>query len=198
MPEQVIDLPDGKKLVVFETNQHPDFVGTSINVQEVLNADIPTYCAVADDVSPALNKNIISIFNNLPSKRIRIQEVYVYPKSLANHIITLQLGYINTNPTTGGTTINIQRFAADFPANPASPNGVEVRTGATGITPTAGVIFGGSTFSVNTAGTYVIFEKARNGSAIQLRPTLDGLVLRQTAGSGTTGTIAAHIIFTLD
>ena len=37
MPEQIIDLPDGKKLVVFETNQHPDFSGTSINIQEILN-----------------------------------------------------------------------------------------------------------------------------------------------------------------
>jgi hypothetical protein len=198
MPEQVIDLPDGKKLVVFETNQHPDFNGTSINVQEVLQADIPTYCAVADDVAPALNKNIISIFNNLPTKRIRIQEVYVYPKTLANHVVTLQLGYISSNPTTGGSAISIQKLAADFPNNPPSPNGVEVRTGATGVTPIAGIIFGGSTFSVNTAGTYIIFEKSKNGSAIQLRPTLDGLVLRQTAGSGTTGTLTAHIIFTLD
>src|SRR5215211_2381036 len=127
MPEQVIDLPDGKKLVVFETNQHPDFSGTSINIQETLSADIPTYCAVADDVAPALNKNIISIFNNVASKRIRIQEVYVYPKSLANHVVTLQLGYINANPTSGGSAISIQKFSADFPNNPASPNGVEVR-----------------------------------------------------------------------
>ena len=197
MPEEIIDLPDGKKMVVFETNQHPDFPGTSINVQEVLNADIPTYCAVADDIAPALNKNIISIFNNVPTKRIRIQQVYVYPKTLANHVITLQLGYINTNPVTGGTAITVQKLSADFPNNPTPPNGIEVRTGATA-TPTPGIVFGGTTFSVNTAGNYTIFEKAKNGSAIQLRPTLDGLVIRQTAGAGTTGTITAHIIFTLD
>lgn len=197
MPEQVIDLPDGKKLVVFETNQHPDFSGTSINVQEVLNADIPTYCTVADNIAPALNKNIISVFNSLPTKRIRIQQVYVYPRTLANHVITLQLGYINSTPT-GGTTIDVQRLAADFPAPPAEPDTVIAKTGNTN-TPVAGVIFGGSTFSVNTAGTYIIFEKGKNGSAIQLRPTgLDGIVLRQTAGSGTTGTITAHVIFTLD
>lgn len=198
MPEQVIDLPDGKKLVVFETNQHPDFSGTSINIQEVLNADIPTYSVVADNVSPALNKNILAIFNALPTKRIRIQEVYVYPKSLANHVITLQLGYINS-VATGGTDLPINKLAADFPTPPAAPNTVIAQTGSTN-SPVAGVIFGGSTFSVNVAGTYIIFEKSRNnGSAIQLRPAgVDGLVLRQTAGSGTTGTITAHLVFTLD
>lgn len=198
MPEQVIDLPDGKKLVVFETNQHPDFIGTSINIQEVLQADIPTYIATADNVAPALNKNIISVFNNLPTKRIRIQEVYVYPRTLANHIITLQLGYINTTPT-GGTAADIIRLAADFPAVPGAPNTVLAHTGATA-TPVSGVLFGGNTFSVNTAGTYVIFEKARNGSAIQLRPqpNAEGVVLRQTTGAGATGTLTAHIVFTLD
>ena len=196
MPEQIIELPDGKKLVVFETNQHPDFTGTSINIQEILHADIPTYCAVADNIAPALNKNIISIFNNLPTKRIRVQEVYVYPKTLANHVVTLQLGYINANPT-GGTAVDITRYAADFPAPPAEPDTILTMTGATA-TPVAGLIFGGSTFSVNTAGTYIIFEKSRNGSSIQLRPTLDGLTLRQTAGSGTTGGLTAHIVFTLD
>ena len=197
MPEQIIELPDGKKLIVFETNQHPDFIGDSVNINEELKADIPTYTAVADDIAPALNKNIISVFNNVPDKRIRIQEVYVYPRTLANHIITLQLGYIGTNPTTGGSSITIQKYAADFPNNPASPNGIEVRTGATA-TPTAGIIFGGSTFSVNNPGKYTIFESVRNSSALQLRPTLDGLVLRQVTGSGTTGTITAHVVFTLD
>jgi hypothetical protein len=197
MPEQVIDLPDGKKLVVFETNQHPDFSGTSINIQETLSADIPTYCAVADNVAPALNKNIITLFNNLPTKRIRIQEVFVYPRSLANHVITLQLGYINSTPT-GGTSVDINRLAADFPAPPSPPNTIIAATGATA-TPVSNILFGGNTFSVNTAGTYIIYEKGKNGSAIQLRPNgQDGIVLRQTSGAGTTGTITAHVVFTLD
>jgi hypothetical protein len=198
MPENIIDLPDGKKLVVFETNQHPDFSGTSINIQEVLQADIPTYQIVADNVSPALNKNILAIFNRLATKRIRIQEVIVYPKTLANHVITLQLGYINSVPT-GGTDLTLVKHSADFPNNVAAPNDVVAQTGATA-TPISDIIFGGNTFSVNTAGTYIIFEKGKtNGSAIQLRPGgLDGLVLRQTAGTGTTGTITAHMVFTLD
>lgn len=199
MPENIIDLPDGKKLVVFETNQHPDFSGISINVQETLSADIPTYQVVADGINPALNKNILSIFNRLATKRIRVQEVYVYPKALANHTVTLQLLYINTLPT-GGTDLTLVKHAFDFPNNAAAPDDVVAKAEAT-VTPfSPAVIFGGSTFSVNTAGTYIIFEKSRtNGSAIQLRPSgVDGLVLRQVSGAGTTGTLTAHVTFTLD
>lgn len=198
MPENIIELPDGKKLVVFETNQHPDFTGTSINVQEVLSADIPTYVAQVNAVAPAANKNILAIWNNLTNKRIRVQEVYVYPFSLANHVVTLQLGYINSAPA-GGTAANINRYAFDFPdPQDAAPNTVTAHTGITN-TPVANVIFGGNTFSVNTPGTYIIFEKKGNGSAIQLRPGgVEGLVLRQTSGSGTTGSLSAGMVFTLD
>jgi hypothetical protein len=199
MPETFIDLPDGKKLVVFETNQHPDFTGTSINIQETLSADIPTYQVVADNIAPGLNKNILAIFNNLPTKRIRVQEVYVYPRTTANHVITLQLLYINAAPT-GGTDITLLKHSADFPNNPSPPNNIIAKSESTA-TPVAGISpFGGATFSVNQAGTYIIFAPPnRNGSALQLRQGgLDGLVLRQVTGTGTTGTITAHMTFVLD
>lgn len=197
MPENFIELPDTKKLVVFETNQHPDFGSTVVNIQESLVADIPTYQVVADNISPALNKNILCIFNRLQTKRIRIQSVFVYPRSLANHTVTLQLGYINTEPT-GGTDLSLIKHAADFPNNPTAPNDVMAKAEAT-VTPLAGIIFGGSTFSVNIAGKYPIFESTRNSSALQLRPGgLDGIVVRQTTGSGTTGTLTVQVVFTLD
>lgn len=197
MPENYIELPDGKKLIVFETNQHPDFPATTVNVQETLTADIPTYQVVADNIAPALNKNILSIFNRLQTKRIRIQSVFVYPRSLANHTVTLQLGYINAEPT-GGTDLTLVKHAFDFPNNPAAPDDVVAKAEATA-TPIAGIIFGGSTFSVNTAGKYSIFEASRNSSALQLRAGgLDGIVLRQVTGAGTTGTLTAHVVFTLD
>lgn len=195
MPENYIELPDTKKLVVFETNQHPDFSGISINIQETLNADIPTYSIVADNISTALNKNILAIFNKLPTKRLRIQEVYVYPRTLANIAITLQLGYINTEPT-GGTPASINRHAVDFPSPGA---GTIIALAGSTVTPVADVLFGGNTFNVNVAATYTIFKASRNGSALQLRPnSQDGIVLRQTSGTGTTGTITAHAIVTLD
>lgn len=197
MPENYIELPDTKKLVVFETNQHPDFLTTSINIQENLDADIPTYQIVADNIAPALNKNILCIFNRLATKRIRIQEVSVYPRSLANHVVTLQLGYINTLPT-GGTDLPLIKHSYDFPNNPDPPNDLIAKSEAT-VTPVAGFIFGGVTFSVNTAGKYTIFKPERNSSALQLRAGgLDGLVVRQVTGSGTTGTLTANMVFTLD
>ena len=197
MPENFIELPDTKKLIVFETNQHPDFQGTIVNIQESLTADIPTYQAVADSVSPGLNKNIIAIFNRLSTKRIRIQSIFVYPRTLANHTITLQVGYINSEPTSG-TDLSLIKHAFDFPNNPAAPNDVMAKAEATA-TPLAGIIFGGSTFSVNVAGKHVLFEASRNSSALQLRPGgLDGLVVRQTSGAGTTGSLTVHVVFTLD
>ena len=198
MPENFIQLPDGKRLVVYETDQHPDFSGTSINIQENLIADIPTYQVVADNIAPAANKNILSIFNSLLTKRVRIQEVYVYPRTLANHTITLQLLYINSTPT-GGTDISLLKHSADFASNPAAPNNLVAKSEAT-VTPTSGVSpFGGATFSVNTPGSYIIFESKRNGSSLQLRPGgVDGLTLRQVTGTGTTGTISAHLTLTLD
>lgn len=198
MPENYIELPDGKKVVIFDTNQHPDFQGTVVNIPEYLYADIPTYTAVANDIAPALNKNIISVWNANGAKRIRIQSVYVYPFTLAANTITLQLLYINAAPT-GGTAINVQRITADYPNPPPQPNTILAATGATATPATPNVILGGSTFSVNTAGKYVIFEPTRNSSSIQLRPgSQDGVVLRQTSGAGTTGTVTAHVVFTLD
>lgn len=193
MPENYIELPDTKKLVVFETNQHPDFPATSVNVQETLIADIPTYSVVADNIAPALNKNIISIFNNLTTKRIRIQQVYVYPRTAANNTITLQLGYINSAPT-GGTDLNIARYAADFPTS----SNVIAQSENTSPNPIANTLFGGITFNLNTAGTYIIFEKKSNCSALQLRPNgQDGITVRQVVGSAT-GSISVHVVFTLD
>lgn len=196
MPEAFIELPDTKKLVVFETDQHPDFPATSINIQETLTADIPTYTVVADNITPGLNKNILSIFNNLTTKRIRVQSVYVYPRAAANNTVVLQLGYINSIPT-GGTDITVQRFAADFQPPPAPPNTLIAQSENTLPNPIAGIIFGGITFNLNNAATYTIFEKKGNSSALQLRPGQDGITIRQVAGAGT-GALTAQFILTLD
>lgn len=202
MPAGFKELPDGTKLVVFFTDQLPEFLGEIVNFQTILHSDIPTYSVVADNVSPALNKNILSVFNNLsapPSpaaKRIRVQEVYVYPRTAANNTITLQLGYINAIPT-GGTDLSVINHAADFVNPPAPPNTVLAQTGNTAPNPLADLIFGGITFNLNTPGRYPIFEKKWNMSSLQLRPTLDGLTLRQVNG-GATGTITAHFILTVD
>lgn len=195
--------PDGSKVVMFSTDQHPDFPSEIVNIQENLQSDIATYTVVADNISPALNKNILSVFNNLPlppsplARKIRIQDIFVYPRSLANHTVTLQVGYINSVPT-GGTDIDIQKHAADYANPPALPDTVVAQTGNTLPNPIAGIIFGGSTFSVNVAGKHTLFEAKRNSSALVLRPNLDGITVRQVTGTGTTGTLTVHLVLTLD
>lgn len=202
MGEATQQLPDGKNLLGYTTNQHPDFQGTDIFINEGLNADIPSYQFVADNVTPAAGRNILAIFNRTP-KRVRIQNVYCYPRTLAANNITVQLGYINALPT-GGTAINAIKHAFDNPDNPTAPNnlvGLKDNSPTSAITasPIAGVIFGGATFSVNTAGTYQIFNAVRNTSSLQMRPnSLDGIILVVTNASSALGTISAHVSLTLD
>ena len=200
MPEQVIDLPDSKKLVVFETNQHPDFTGTSINIQETLRADIPTYLIVGDNITPANNTNLLSIFNNISTgKRIRIQRISAYPRTTANNQPVLQIAYINSSPT-GGTDATFSRFAADFPDNETAPNGVISKVLPSSPNPIAGINLGGNIVNLtNGAGLrkFDLFSVTGNGSALQLRAGQDGITIRQVAGSNT-GTLTLEVLFTLD
>lgn len=196
MPESFTTLPDGTRLVVYETNKHPDISGTA-NIQEFLKADIPTYQISAENVSLTSGKNIVSVFNNLSSNRIRVQNVYAYARASANNSITLVMGYINAAPS-GGQSATFTPFAADFPPNTGA-NVVLHQTGNTAPQPLSGLVFGGNRISLSTPNNYDIFnaDRARNGSAVQLRPLQDGITVKQVDG-GTTGTVNVHVIFTLD
>lgn len=198
MPETFQTLPDGTRLVVFATNSHPDISGTA-NIQETLKADVPTYQITAEGVTLTSGKNLLSVFNNLPANRIRVQNVYAYPRTSANSAVTLQLGYINSVPISGTAPANFVAFAVDFPNNAAPPNNIVHLVGNTSPQPLSGVVLGGNRVSLSTANQYEIFsaDRARNGSALQLRPTSDGITVKQVDG-GTTGTLNVHVIFTLD
>lgn len=202
MGEDIQILPDGKNLLGYSTNQHPDFAGTDIFINEGLNADIPTYQFVADGVAATTGKNVLAVFNRTP-KRVRIQYVYCYPRTLGNNTVTVQLGYINALPT-GGAAINAIKHAFDNPDNPAAPNNVVALkdnspTSAIVASPIAGVIFGGTTFSNNAAGKYDIFNPVRNMSALQLRPnSQDGIILVVSNASSALGTFTSHVGITLD
>lgn len=203
MPENFIELPDGKKLIVFETDRHPDFLTQLVNIQETLTADIPTYMVVADGVATGINTNLLSVFNNLSAaigKRIRIQHIYAYPRTAANNTISLQVGYSNTIPAAGTEATSFTRLAADFDDRPATaPNTILTKIGST-TNPLAGLILGGTTINLNADfKSYDLFKKDANYSAIQLRsqPNAEGIVIRQVAG-GNTGTVSVIVIFTLD
>ena len=198
MPESFQTLPDNNRLVIFTTNAHPDISGT-VFIQETLKADIPSYQISAEGVTLTSGKNLLSVFNNLPSSRIRVQNVFAYPRTSANNAVTLQLGYINSPPISGTATGSFNRFAIDFPNNPNPPDNIVHLVGNTSPQPLSGQILGGNRISMSVPNQSEIFsaDRARNGSALQLRPTLDGITVKQVDG-GTTGTLNCHVIFTLD
>ena len=200
MPEGFQTLPDNTRLVVFKTSAHPDISG-EVSIQETLKADIPTYQITADAVVPASGKNIISVFNNISGTRIRVQNVYAYPRASGNNTVCLQIGYINSVPLSGTNTLpsTFSAFATDFPVNPPPPSNIVHMTANTTPAPVAGVILGGNRISLSTPGKYDIFsaDDFRNGSALQLKGAQDGIVVKQMDG-GTAGTLTCHVIFTLD
>ena len=198
MPEGFQTLPDNSRLVVFKTSSHPDISG-EVSIQETLKADIPTYQISAEGVTLASGKNLLSVFNNLPTSRIRVQNVYAYPRTSANNSVTIQLGYINSVPISGTATGAFNRFAIDFPNNPNPPDNIVHLVGNTSPAPLSGQILGGNRIAMNLPNQSEIFsaDRARNGSALQLRPTLDGITVKQVEG-GSTGTLNCHVIFTLD
>ena len=202
MGEDIHVLPDGKNLLIYKTNQHPDFPQTEINVNEGLTADLPSYQVVADGIAPSVNKNILAIFNRTP-KRIRIQSIHCYVKSLGNNNIVVQVGYINALPT-GGAAAVLGKHAFDFPNNGTAPNDLVILrdnspTSAISASPVAGISFGGASFSVNAVGNYNLFMPFRNMSALQLRPNgVEGIVIFVPVASSALGTITTHVGLTLD
>jgi hypothetical protein len=200
MPETFQTMPDGKRIVVYQTFSHPDISGEA-NIQEFLRADIPTYKIVADAVVPASGKNLLSVFNNVSGVRIRVQNVNAYARASGNNSMTIQIGYINSAPVSGTGTVAtlFNTFATDFPTNPAPPFNVVHMAGNTTPTPVAGVILGGNRLSLSTPGSVDVFDanKYRNGSALQLKGGQDGVVIKQMDG-GALGTVTTELVFTLD
>ena len=200
MPEGFQTLPDNTRLVVFKTSSHPDISG-EVSIQEFLKADIPTYKIVADGVVPASGKNLLSVFNNVSGTRIRVQNVNTYPRASGNNSMTIQIGYIGSAPTSGTGTIatSFNKFATDFPDNPAPPFNIVSMGGNVNPAPVAGVILGGNRMSLSTPNSIDIFDanKYRNGSALQLKGGQDGVVIKQMDG-GVTGTVTTELVFTLD
>ncbi len=195
MGESFVTLPDNSRLMVFQTSAHPDISGT-INIQSFMRADIPTYQITADNVQMASGKNLLSVFNNLPSNRVRVQHIDAYPRTSAANTPTILLNYISSVPS-GGQDVLLNLYAADFLPNPAPPNNIWAKTNNVIPVPVSGIILGGTKFALNGTGKTPIFSKTDNGSSIELRPTLDGLTVKQVDGL-TSGTANIHLIFTLD
>lgn len=199
MPETIMTLPDGTRLVVYTTSSHPDISGEA-KIQETLQSDIPTYHIHVEGVVPTSGKNLLSVFNNLPSTRMRVQRVYAYPRTSGNNTVTLVMGYINSVPVSGTQpTPTFTPLAADFPNNPAPPDRVVYLAGNTSPQPLSGLVFGGARISLNAFNKVEIFnaDLVRNGSALQLRPQADGFTVKQVEG-GNQGSLNLGAVFVID
>lgn len=191
-------LPDGKRIVVYDTEFHPDISG-NVQIQTFLLSDIPSYTVTGDNITPENNTNLLSVYNNISTgERIRIQEISAYPLATANNSVALQVGYIGSFPS-GGTNAVFTEMAADYPPNQTEPNGVIAHVKPDSPNPVSGRIFGGNIVNLNSTNLsekVILFQKSANKSSIHLRAGQDGITVRQVAG-GNTGAVAIEVDFVI-
>ncbi len=192
MVETYHTLADGKRVLVQEITGHPDVSGVVV-VNIGLKADVPTYQVTAENVSLSSGKNLLSIFNNMPSTRVRVQSIVAYPTVSGNNNVTLKLMYIN-NTLSGGVPAFVDKFAVDFLG--PSPN-FQAQVGNTSPTPVSGVNLGGNRIGLGQTGKFEIFGETRNSSALELRPQQDGITVKQMDGNSN-GNLTIHAIVTPD
>lgn len=198
MTRSFFALPDGNKLAIYKPGigNDPDNPTDDISIQETLRADVATYLAVGDNISCS-NAKLLSLFNN-SGARLCIQKISVIPRTPANNTIFLSIGYINASPT-GGTDGLVNKYSVAYPGSnlitlvpckklPTAPNGV------------ANVNLGNEI--VNLTSTLAlkkqdIFKVEGNGSALILRPGLDGITIEQIAQTATGGAVTLEVLFTL-
>lgn len=199
---------DNSEFVVYTTDGHPDFQNPKrfVKIETVTFADRPAYMITADNVTPIVaGKHYLTIMNNLQvsQKRIRVQSIECYPKTLGTNNVVIQacVLYNGTTPTLpNGTTLSVLLFNKNNIPNPdpvANPtNHVVAKTGTTNVTFDATRAFGGKSFSLAAGSSQLLFNASAKASAIQLYPN-DILTVFGTS-SATAGTITTHLIFTLD
>lgn len=125
------------------------------------------------------------------------------PRTLANNVITLRIGYINASPT-GGTDGIVSKYAVDYPPSGSTPaqllSFVPVKLLPTAPNAAANVILGSDIVALNTGLKHQkqnLFSVDGNGSALILRNGLDGITIEQIAQTATGGSVTFGILFTL-
>lgn len=203
MADDVIRFPpdstaSGAKQVVFNRNTLPGVTG-DVYYQYVRLAQPPTYMCAVDNSMAVSGKNHLTIFNRT-ARRLRVEHIYAHPHTANNSGIpvVLQVGVTVTEPT-DGTTIQVRKYASDFADNPAAPNDLMVRTGATMAT-ISGYFLGGGIVNMgsNTQQkiTATLFKKDVDHSSMQLLNG-EGVVIKQANGTGS-GSMSVYAIVTLD
>lgn len=204
MPASFVQLPPNSTGPKMRTRTRVQGADT-VNDQSVFQGSLPTYYALADAVTFAANKHMLSIFNASGSG------VMVVIKKL--YLINVQLAAI----TGVAVRQNVNRFTAVHSAgtlitptsndslNPALAAGVTIRTGGT---LTAGPLLFPLTFSNDEIGTTQAFPSVQlqagmnwmpEGSEVQEQRLREGQgITVQNMTSTIVGSFAYMFVFTVD
>lgn len=204
MPESFIQVPPNSTGSKVRTRSRVIGANT-VHEQAVYQAALPTYYALADAVTCAQNKQVISILNDTGSgKVVALKKLFIINTQLSTVTgVALRSDVKRATAHSGGTVVT--PASADS-ANPAIPAQITVRTAATSVTEST-LLFP-LTYTNDEVGATQAFPSAQlmaglnwfpEGAEVQevrLREG-EGLTIKQITNS-TVGQFAWLIVFTID
>lgn len=204
MPESFIQVPPNSTGSKVRTRSRVIGANT-VHEQAVYQAALPTYYALADAVTCAQNKQVISILNGTGSgKVVALKKLFIINTQLSTVTgVALRSDVKRATAHSGGTVVT--PASADS-ANPAIPAQITVRTAATSVTEST-LLFP-LTYTNDEVGATQAFPSAQlmaglnwfpEGAEVQevrLREG-EGLTIKQITNS-TVGQFAWLIVFTID
>ena len=204
MPESYIQVPPNSTGSKVRTRSRVIGANT-VHEQAVYQAALPTYYALADAVTCAQNKQVISILNDTGSgKVVALKKLFIINTQLSTVTgVALRSDVKRATAHSGGTVVT--PASADS-ANPAIPAQITVRTAATSVTEST-LLFP-LTYTNDEVGATQAFPTAQlmaglnwfpEGAEVQevrLREG-EGLTIKQITNS-TVGQFAWLIVFTVD
>lgn len=204
MPESYIQVPPNSTGSKVRTRSRVIGANT-VHEQAVYQAALPTYYALADAVTCAQNKQVISILNDTGSgKVVALKKLFIINTQLSTVTgVALRSDVKRATAHSGGTVVT--PASADS-ANPAIPAQITVRTAATSVTEST-LLFP-LTYTNDEVGATQAFPTAQlmaglnwfpEGAEVQevrLREG-EGLTIKQITNSSV-GQFAWLIVFTVD
>ena len=179
--------------------------GHTVHEQAVYQASLPTYYALADAVTFAQNKHVISIVNEAGSgKMVSIKKLFMINTQLASVTgVAVRADVKKATAHSGGTSITCQSCDS---TNAALPAQITVRTAATSVT--EGALLFPLTFTNDEAGATQAFPSTQLMAGFNWFPEggeIQELRLREGEGltvkiitATTVGQFAWFIVFTCD
>lgn len=204
MPESYIQVPPNSTGSKVRTRSRVIGANT-VHEQAVYQAALPTYYALADAVTCAQNKQVISILNDTGSgKVVALKKLFIINTQLSTVTgVALRSDVKRATAHSGGTVVT--PASADS-TNPAIPAQITVRTAATSVTEST-LLFP-LTYTNDEVGATQAFPTAQlmaglnwfpEGAEVQevrLREG-EGLTIKQITNSSV-GQFAWLIVFTID